>query len=60
MNEKELDFNQSEINTPSDPGPAVLGRTPLVGSVRRSQGLPVIRDEVGEEFGEKGKSLLDF
>lgn len=55
MTNKALDSKVSnqyseEVDIPSDPGPAVAGRTPLVGSVRRSQGLPVIRDELKDEF----------
>lgn len=34
------------IEIPDFPGPAALGHTPLIGSVRRSKGLPVVRDEV--------------
>lgn len=34
------------LNTPENPGPAALGRTPLIGMVRRDRGLPVIRDQV--------------
>lgn len=31
---------------PDNPGPAVLGNTPIIGSVRRSMGIPVVRDVV--------------
>lgn len=27
-------------------GPAVAGRTPLIGEVRRQNGMPVLRDEL--------------
>lgn len=37
----------SELNIPDNPGPAAAGRTPLVGTLRRSQGMPVARDELG-------------
>jgi hypothetical protein len=35
---------------PEDPGPALAGNTPLVGSLRRSHGFPVARDEIAEEL----------
>lgn len=31
---------------PEDPGPSVLGKTPVIGSVRRANDLPVVRDEL--------------
>jgi len=34
------------LNVPDNPGPAVAGRTPLIGTVRRSQGMPVLRDQI--------------
>lgn len=35
------------VDIPDEPGPAVAGRTPLVGSLRRSNDMPVIRDQLG-------------
>lgn len=35
---------------PEDPGPAIAGNTPLVGALRRSQDVPVVRDEIAEEL----------
>jgi len=40
----------SELDVPSDPGPALAGRTPVVGTVRRSQGMMVLRDEVKDRL----------
>lgn len=34
------------VDVPDEPGPAVAGRTPVVGTVRRSNGLPVARDQL--------------
>lgn len=34
------------VDVPDEPGPALAGRTPLVGSVRRSNGMPVVRDQL--------------
>lgn len=42
---------EDEVDIPSEPGPALAGRTPAVGSIRRSQGFPVLRDELAEEMG---------
>jgi len=39
-------LREGEIVIPEKPGPKILGREPLIGSVRRSMGLPVLRDEV--------------
>ena len=36
----------SMLSTPDNPGPAVAGRTPLIGMARRERGLPVLRDQV--------------
>ncbi|HEX58713.1 MAG TPA: hypothetical protein ENF26_01020 [Methanomicrobia archaeon] len=37
-------FEELEIEIPERPGPKILGLTPLIGCVRRSFGLPVLRD----------------
>lgn len=34
------------LSAPDEPGPAALGRTPLVGTLRRSRDLPVARDQI--------------
>ena len=39
-------LREGEIVIPEKPGPKILGREPLIGSVRRSMGLPVLRDEM--------------
>lgn len=36
----------SNLNIPNKPGPAVAGRTPLVGSLRRSRDMMVLRDRL--------------
>lgn len=41
---------EDEVDVPDEPGPALLGRTPAVGSIRRSQGMPVLRDEVKDQM----------
>jgi len=47
-NRQDIDIPEDII--PNDPGPAITGNTPVLGSLRRSQGLPVARDEIAEEF----------
>jgi hypothetical protein len=37
-----------DVETPESPGLAVMGNKGLVGSVRRSNNLPVIRDKISE------------
>lgn len=39
------------LDIPNNPGPAVAGRTPLVGSLRRSRDMPVIRDQLQGQLG---------
>lgn len=46
LNRDGADLGQSTDVIPSNPGPAALNRTPVVGSVRRSQDMPVLRDEL--------------
>lgn len=45
--------SQSSMDSlmPDNPGPALTGRTPLVGSMRRSNDLPVARDEFSSMMG---------
>lgn len=48
------DLGQSDmmnISVPDDPGPAATGRTPVLGSARRSRDLPVLRDELMGAMG---------
>lgn len=35
------------MQMPDEPGPAVTGRTPVVGQLRRQRDLPVLRDQIG-------------
>lgn len=37
---------ESDIELPDDPGPALMGKTPVIGSVRRGLDIPVLRDEL--------------
>lgn len=54
MTEPELDFSEVEEaidgTVPDDVGPAITGGTPLIGSLRRENDLPVLRDELSEEI----------
>jgi len=40
--------NAGSFNVPNNPGPALTGRTPVVGSLRRSRDMPVLRDMLSE------------
>jgi len=40
------------VEVPDFPGPNALGHTSLVGSVRRANDLPVLRDEVVEQVDD--------
>ena len=39
-------LREGEIEIPEKPGPRVIGRDPVIGSIRRSMGMPVLRDEI--------------
>ena len=34
------------MSTPENPGPSMMGRTPMIGALRRERGLPVVRDQL--------------
>lgn len=46
----ELDFAatdpSTDVEVPDNPGPALAGKTPALGSVRRGLDMPVLRDEL--------------
>lgn len=45
----ELPFGQmGGANLPNNPGPALTGRTPVIGALRRQNGLPVLRDMLSD------------
>lgn len=48
MPEDGIDMSAGLDSLPRNPGPNSLGHTPLIGSARRSNDLPVIRDEVAD------------
>lgn len=43
---KKLSAPEREIVIPENPGPKILGRDPLIGTIRRAFDLPVLRDEL--------------
>ena len=47
---EKLEFNApgvlEDVQAPEDPGPSALGKTPVVGTLRRKNDMPVLRDEV--------------
>lgn len=49
---EETDFQQTDPSTdvelPDDPGPALMGKTPVVGTVRRGLDMPVLREELSD------------
>lgn len=47
MSQDNLDMAEG-ADVPANPGPNALGHTPLLGSARRSNGLPVLRDEIAD------------
>jgi len=44
------DVEEADLPDPNEAGPAILGREPVIGSVRREQGSLVIRDELKKEL----------
>jgi len=49
MPDNDYGMGRDVADVPKNPGPAALGHQPLIGSVRRKQGLPVIREKVAEK-----------
>lgn len=49
---EDLDLEVSQEDIPEDPGPAIAGRTPIIGSFRRKNGMPVARDELKKMMGD--------
>ena len=47
-----IDMEQAkeELNIPDDPGLAVQGNTPVLGSLRRKNDMPVLRDELKDQI----------
>ena len=60
MSNQDLNIEDLELNAPSsddidaevpdDPGPALMGKTPVLGTVRRNTDLPVLRDELKDQL----------
>jgi len=50
MPEQYYGMGGENVDVPDYPGPAALGHEPLIGSVRRGKGMPVIRDEVADKI----------
>jgi hypothetical protein len=48
MPEDDYGMGAGDVEFPKNPGPNALGHEPLIGSVRRSNDLPVIRDKVAD------------
>lgn len=36
-----------DVSFPEDPGPAAMGKTPVIGQFRRQKEMPVARDRIG-------------
>jgi hypothetical protein len=36
----------TSISIPDNPGPSAAGRTPVIGTLRRQMGAPVVRDQL--------------
>lgn len=47
----DLGQGAGDLEVPNEPGPAVAGRTPVIGTVRRSNGMPVARDQLSGAMG---------
>lgn len=43
-------LEEADVPDPEEAGPALLGRKPVLGSIRREQGVTVVRDEIAKEF----------
>ena len=46
LEDLDLEVSEEDIPDPDEAGPSAAGRTPAIGTLRRKNGIPVIRDEV--------------
>lgn len=44
------DMSQAKEVIPDNPGPALAGRNPIIGNVRRERDMPVLRDELSDRL----------
>ena len=54
MPEEDYGIGADSVDIPDYPGPAALGHEPLIGSVRRKQDIPVLREEVAQRIDDSG------
>jgi len=53
MSVEDLDIepvDESDVPDREEAGPAILGRTPVVGTLRRKNDMTVVRDEIADEL----------
>jgi hypothetical protein len=50
MDEIEFNSPSEEIDLPDDPGPALAGKTPVIGTLRRNNDMTVLRDELKDQL----------
>lgn len=50
LNLDNIEMAEADVPTYDEAGLPVLGDKPVVGAIRRSQGVPVVREEVAEEL----------
>mgnify|MGYP006875061597 FL=1 len=39
-----------DLDVPDNPGPALMGKTPVIGELRRQNDIPVLRDELKDQL----------
>jgi hypothetical protein len=54
MPEEDYGAYGQSVDVPDYPGPAALGHEPLIGSVRRENDMPVLREEVVDAVDSSG------
>ena len=56
MKDEELNLEEmaegvdADLDVPEDPGPALMGKTPVLGQLRRQNDMPVLRDELKDQL----------
>lgn len=46
LEDLDLEISEEDIPDADEAGPSAAGRTPVLGTIRRKNGLPVARDEI--------------
>jgi len=46
LEDLDLEVSEEDVPDPDEAGPSAAGKTPAIGTLRRKNGIPVLRDNV--------------